>query len=323
MLKEIFLTDELVDNLRIIHKAKMSKKETFELIKINNDHDEVVMMPLSSKTLYDMYVLIGGNLKKEFNKKINEDLSKYVKYVEFKEHDDVIGERVNNMMNYGMTKTGIINKYVQKLFPSKNALEREFDEHKLEFLLKSLLSEEENLLDVHYIGNYLRKYDNVDIDFDKILIDSINDYIRIVATKDGGHYPEIADIGTAQDYFTSIVYRSNSDVNQMGRLSYRKSMDKDLISFANDTYKSTKDIVSILCMVFWFGVMFGEWCFGEISLYTFIYFMVALLIVSIIPFATRRKRIIKKIKNAVTNEQDLLEPITSEEHSFILNWYII
>lgn len=328
MLKEIFLTDELVDNLRVIHKAKVSSKETFELIKINNDKDEVVMMPLSKRTLYDLYSLVGKNLKREFNKKLDEDLSKYRKYAELKDHDQYIEKRLDRILKNASDKkkVGVVRQYIQNLFPSNKVLTKEFNKYKLRFLMRNLFAEEQGLLDIHYIRSYLQNYSDIDIDFEKILIDSINDYTEMVSRKDGSHYPKITDNGTAQDYFTSIIYRSESynhtsDGTPKGRIYYREMLNNDLIEFVKTSYTNTGWTTCLLYISAWFGIVLGEWCFNEISLFTCVYLMIVMMVLTICPLVSRRYRIIKRLKTAFQYENEILESISIEEHQTIVKWF--
>lgn len=335
MLSDIFSLDELLGNLRIIHKAK-SSKEKYELIMISNADGDTVMMPSANRSLYDLYILIDKHLKIAFNKALDDDLTKYRKFIDLKAHDHYIEDTIKKIAKkFGKNQ----NKKVKKvksfmrniISTSDNVLIKEFNDFKLRHILENLIAEEEGLMDNYYISKYLKAYHDINIDFHQILIDSINEYAENVSVDDDGHYPMVEDYGTAQDYFYKIKNRSGSDEYlkgregeniMLGRLYYREWLNNGLIKFIKKSYRSKREFVDLFAVIFWITFVILIWIVHGITSGIFIGVSIVLILFLLYTMVFRKMRMIKQLKTSFKYENEVLCELTYNEHISIFEWVL-
>ena len=325
MLEEIFSTGDLVDNLRIIYKSK-SSKETYELIKISNEYGEEVMMPLSKRTLYDLYILIDKQLKRVFESELDKDYEKRQKFTEMKLHDKFIEKLIELNLKKTKNEFDKLRSAIQDGFLFNRKLMEEFEVHKIKNLIEDTIGEEIGLLDNYYIGNYLSMYHDVDIDFESILINSINTYTELVSEQTKAHYPKISDYGTAQDYFYKVRSRTFSDQPKdkcsLGRLYYRDILNKNMLKFVKENCKKMihRGVLIQVCAI---TVSILMTIFEPQIIPLIVGFVSCITTINIL-FKVRESSVIsRRFKENISYEETALELLATTENSNIKRWYVM
>lgn len=323
MLEEIFTVDEMVDNLRIVYKNR-SEKETFELIKIANENGDEVVVPFSKRTVYDMYMIIGKKLRTAFDDAIEKDSDKKRKFIEMKSHDNFISEIVATNINSTKSNISKIKEAFRDGFLINRTLMEEFKVHKITSIVNDTIKEETGLLDNYHIGNYLQLYHDVDIDFETILINSVNTYTKHVSDQTKAHYPKINDYGTAYEYFYKVRARTllTDDDKEMGRLYYRNLFNDSMIEYATGKCKKMvrKGILTMLSICTLVAILLSRFPKIRISLAIF-GFVASVTLLDVIIKARQSAVILERFKKNIVYENDTLSRLVKTEQSNINRWY--
>ena len=332
MLEDFFSAEELISNIRIIQKTKMKQNEKYELVSISNHHNEQLILPVSDGSLYHLYSIIGRNLNKVFKEELDKDLLKKQKYIELVNLDDFMDTKIRNIIESNSKNTNKIKKKFIKLFSSNKAIKKEFNEFKIKNIIENLIKEEEGLMDTIFIKTYLNYYDDIVIDEDKILIDSVNEYIKIISNDTNGHYPEITDYGTAQEYFNKAFNRSSFDecvdedpLSAIGRLYYRKKLNDELLSYVESNYFIHKVLVysvhwALLTLIF-LGIFLSNALANNVLLFMLISQSTMLFLAFCIPIC-KGFYIVSKLKSTFLCEYEILQSLSTKEHRLIKKQFL-
>lgn len=322
MLEAIFTVDELVDNLRIVYQYR-SEKEKYELMKITNEDGDEAVVPFSQKTLYDLYRILGKKLRTAFDDVIDRDNDKKQKFREMKLHDNFINDIVDIFAETSKSRINKIREAFRDGFLINRTLMEEFRMHKLEEIVNDTIAEETGLLDNYYIGSYLELYHDVDIDFETLLINTINTYTKYVSDQTKAHYPRIVDFGTAYEYFYKVRVRTLSEDNaNKGRLYYRTISNSKMIEYVKT--KCTKIIRrSALTMIaFLFTALMLLLPFPNTSAYV-VGFIFILSGINVVVNIYRATAIIDSFRRNISHEDNSLDRLAKIEHENIGKWYHI
>lgn len=323
MLEEIFTVDEMVDNLRIVYRTR-SKKETFELMKISNEEGDEVVVPFSKKTAYDMYVIIGKNLRVAFDDAIEKDNEKKQKFREMKLHDSFISEIVATNLENAESNISKLKEAFRDGFLINRTLMEEFKVHKITSIVNDTIKEEGGLLDNYHIGNYLQLYHDVDIDFESILINSVNVYTKHVSDQTKAHYPKINDYGTAYEYFYKVrarTFLTEAD-NKRGRLYYRNLFNDSMIVYATNKCKKLvrKSVLTmiVICALSLILLSSLRHIRLGIALFGFVFSVTGLDVI----IKKRQATItLERFKKNISYENDTLDKLVKAEQTNINRWY--
>lgn len=327
MIEEIFSTDELVDNLRIIHNHN-SKKETYELIKLSNADGDIITLPFSRRTMYDLYTLIDKYLQSTFNNTLNNDLLKNRKYEEFKMHDTTI-DKISEVDIE--TEKDIFDKtrdWLLDSFTFNREIIEEFEINKIKSLIIDTIDEETGMLDNYYIGKYISTYEDTSIDFDKILIDSINEYSNNVSKQTKAHYPIINDYGTAQEYFYKVSSRTMDSYIEgsdktIGRLYYRYLLNNDMKKYIEEECSRITRRSALIHTILLFTEIIGSFILVPHITNGMIIFLLLINLIGICSKIRASKLITKKCDYLINYENKVLALLSALEHKNISNWYKI
>lgn len=326
MIEEIFSTDELVDNLRIIHNHN-SKKEVYELIKISNIDGDIVVMPFSRRTMYDLYTLIDKKLRSSFNNILNDDLIKNRQYTEFKMHDHLLDKLLEVDIDTEKTFFDKTRDTLLDSFTFNRELIEEFEIDKIKSLIIDTIDEESGMLDNYYIGKYLSTYEDVSFDFDKILIDAINEYTENVSKQTKAHYPIINDYGTAQEYFYKISSRTMENHigadKTIGRIYYRYILNDELKKYVEDECMRMTRRNAINHIILLFIEIIGSILIVPHMTNGMIIFLLLINLISIYSKTKVSKMITRKCDYLIKYENRVLLLLSALEHKNISNWYKI
>lgn len=318
----LFKNDSIVDILRTVHRYKNktnSEDIHYSLINVTTRDSDVLSLPYSEKTLYSLYVGIAKNAKIEFDKELDKDKIKSERFTSLKLHDDYINNCYNDLIDDIEKHKSIFDKIYDKivnLVINNTDLVDDFNNHKVMKFITDTINDERYLLDMHYIRRYLKVYDDIDLDWEKILISSINYNNRKVSGITKRAYPIITDYSTAQIYLNNVCRQTYDDNDRCDRMYYRIGINDKIIKDIQRYHKKLDNSTLIKSIII-------DLIFSILSAYSsvdhtlFPLFYTGLIASYIIIKHFRHKNENRNVRSNIKREDSILDELSSRESDFI------
>lgn len=324
MLESLFTTDELVDSLRIIYKETMkhNSDDDIEMMQIMSSDGEILVLPVSPRTLYLLYSIIDKVLTIEFNKYIASSLDAQVRFNKLKTYDKFLSKCVSDTMNEMKNKRRFLNlrKTINDGLILNRDLMNEFESHKLKKMIMSIIDEEEGLVDVYHIANYINTYKDFNMDLDNVLVVSVNEYLSKASAESGNKFEKIADYGTAQEYFFKIQHWTLSRFNDgKTRMYYRNILNNGLRNFVKSRCKRMINLIIIKEIIY--SIIGSLFCIINKDFLTSTIIILVLSFLYSIFRVFRIHIVYKCFEDGVDKENDILELLALAEEASISSWY--
>lgn len=338
MLEILFSSHDLLNKLHLIYRdSEKHKKQNYSLLTIDDADGYGIKLPYSSMSLYDLYVIIGRNVKTDFYKLIANDKEMLGKFEYLKEHTSTLSTTMEEIMK--SERDTFISKnrffiFLRNIFLNEQLIDQ-YHDFKLKSMLDRVIHDEEGIMDTYYIYLFLSDMSNdIGIDMMNILVRSVNSYTCIVSYQTKSNYPIIEDYGTAQLYLNRVASNAYTEAS-LKSSKQRYHEHTTMTRFPNRLYKKGTDDISLKKYIRkQFKILNGRICL-ELGILGFLPTIILILVYSfnplllwIIPYGLilsyrliRKQILMKRLDTMMKIENRILKPLCDTERQFINSQY--
>lgn len=326
MLENILSSYSLADSLRLIYNDSVKNNyNVYETIPITDETGYNIMLPVSKDSMYDMYIIIGRRIHDEFSKLLSDNRELADTFLNFKSLNNTFNNLTDNLYNYESTDNTVSNKILKvlKKLWVRDELVEDFRKYKISEIVKDILDNEEGLLDTYYINEFIYDINNdISLDTEKILIDSVNDYINKVTEITDRLYKRINDYGTAQEYLYKIRFKAMGRDNHISRLYHKKNINEGVNDFISNEFKKSF-LKSSLCLLIL--ILLNTYVYSIYSNGIVLSSLIILIIMTVLYLGSKifkYSNLVSRLKLTIEKEYEVLNDLCDREDFFIRRYFI-